>query len=73
MTYSILSLNSGNILESYRSEQRAIEAAARILESEPTAEASFALVTFDDEGMPVESVDGSALAQKLRGQIATTA
>lgn len=66
MTYSILSLASGNILESYDSESGALEAAARLCHSEPVATESVALVSFDDAGMPVESIDGEELAHRLR-------
>lgn len=65
MTYSILSLASGNVLESYRSEERVLEAAYRICSSEPEAQGSLALATFDDEGMLIDSLDGEALTERL--------
>jgi len=65
MTYSILSLVSGNILESYNTRERVYEAAARIVESEPAAEVSLAVVTFDEQGMLIETVDGDELHERL--------
>lgn len=65
MTYSILSLASGNILESYNTPERVYEAAARIVESEPEAEASLAVVAFDEQGMLIETVDGDELHERL--------
>jgi hypothetical protein len=65
MTYSILSLASGNILESYEAEDLALQAAYRICDAEPVAFSSVALVTFDDHGMPVYSLDGDDLAARL--------
>lgn len=66
MTYSILSLDSGNVLESYETERRALEAVARIRGQEPVAADAVAVVTFDDAGMPVDSIDGIALLERLR-------
>jgi hypothetical protein len=65
VTYSILSLASGNILESYRSEERVLEAVYRICSTEPEARDSLAVATFDDDGMLVDSVDGEALTERL--------
>lgn len=65
MTYSILSLASGNILESSHSEERALAAAYRICSTEPDARASLALATFDDAGALVDTVDGPELADLL--------
>jgi hypothetical protein len=62
MTYSILSLESGNIIESYGSEDRAIMAAARILETAPKD--SFAVVVFDDRGIPVETLEGPEIVER---------
>lgn len=73
MTYSILSLASGNILESYDSEFRALEAAARLCVAEPVASESVAVVAFDDAGMPVDSIDGDELAHRLRDQFGAEA
>lgn len=57
MIYGILSLASGNILESYRSEERVLEAVYRICSSESVARDSLALAVFDDGGMLVGSLD----------------
>lgn len=65
MTYSILSLSSGNILESYASADRVYEAAARIVASEPEAETSLAVVAFDERGSLIETVDGDELHERL--------
>jgi hypothetical protein len=65
MTYGILSTESGNLLESYRSEEKALEAAARIHETEPEADGSYAVVTFDDAGTPVAFLDGDELNSRL--------
>ena len=73
MTYSILSLESGSILESYRTEDRAMEAASRIYASEPDARDSFAVVVFDDTGMPVETVAGDDLSRRLESARHATA
>jgi hypothetical protein len=65
MTYSLFSTDSGSILESYRTPERAYDAAARMLATEPDAIESVALVTFDDRGHAVESVEGPALVERL--------
>jgi hypothetical protein len=65
MTYSILSLESGSILESYRTEDNAMEAASRIYHAEPDARESFAVVVFDDGGMPVETLAGDDLSARI--------
>lgn len=66
MTYSIFSIESGAVLESYRTAESAFDAAARMLETEPDAADSVAVVTFDDHGMAVESVRGADLAARVR-------
>jgi hypothetical protein len=66
MTYAILSTTSGHLLESYRTEDRALEAAARIHATEPEAMANVALVTFDDDGAPVAGVDGRELSERVQ-------
>ncbi len=68
MTYTILSLASGSTLSSYRSEERVLEAAARICSSEPAAAESIAVLTFDDAGQLVETVDGAELSERLQLQ-----
>jgi hypothetical protein len=65
MTYTILSLASGNILESHPSEEGVLHAAYRMTRAEPAATASLALATFDDDGTLVDSLDGDALAERL--------
>jgi hypothetical protein len=66
MTYAILSLASGNFLESYRTQDGALEAAVRIAATEPLAMPSLALVTFDDDGNPVEGLDGDDLVHRVQ-------
>lgn len=66
MTYSILSLASGNILESYRSEERLLEAVYQMVLTEPEARDSLALATFDESGMLVDSCDGLEMADRLQ-------
>jgi hypothetical protein len=63
MTYCIFSLTSGSVLESYTSPERAFEAAARILDSEPQALASFAVVEFDHRDI-VGSYEGEDLRER---------
>lgn len=65
MTYGILSTESGDLLESYRSEEKALEAAARIHQAEPEADGTYAIVTFDDAGTPVKFLDGDELSSWL--------
>jgi hypothetical protein len=64
-TYSILSLASGSVLESYRSEDMLLEAAYQICLNEPEARASLALATFDDDGSLVDSCDGDEMMDRL--------
>lgn len=66
MTYAILSLASGNFLESYRTEEGALEAAARLAANEPEALPEIALVAFDDDGTMVGSADGEELAAAVQ-------
>jgi len=72
MTYSILSLNSGHILASYGSEELVMAAVGKIYESEPDAEGTFAIVAFDDRGMPVED-ESERISLSLRSHQAATA
>jgi hypothetical protein len=66
MTYAILSLASGNFVESYRTMEGALDAAARIHATEPEAMPEIALVTFDDAGAPVEGLDGPDLIERVQ-------
>lgn len=65
MTFSILSLASGSILESYTTEERVYQAAARICNAEPETTDSLAVISFDDDGAVIEAVDGEELYERL--------
>ena len=66
MTYGIFSLESGNALSWFDSEDAALDAAGRLLSAEPEAKESVGVMWFDDRGHPVESLQGEALLDALR-------
>jgi hypothetical protein len=65
VTYVILSLESGTILESYTTPDGAWGAAARILKSEPEALDSFAVAEFEDRHL-VATCEGAELQERVR-------
>jgi hypothetical protein len=72
MTYAILSTTSGHLLESYRTEDRALEAAARIHATEPEAMANVALVTFDDMAPRSQVWTGGSSVSASKSSTSTT-
>jgi hypothetical protein len=67
VTYSIISIESGKLLESFDSEEAALETAQAILRDEPDASGTIAVVTFDQHGHPEHALQGDDLAAALGG------
>ncbi len=66
MSFGILSLISGNVLDSFRTSQAAVEAVAQIVADEPSAIAHLAVVEFDPSGTPIGVSDGADLVERVR-------
>lgn len=60
MTYAIFNLASGNLIESYRSEKRALELVADMLEDEDNDPDSIGVVTYQ-KGKAVRTLSGEDL------------
>ena len=58
MTYSIFSLETGNLLDSYATRTGAMNAVASLLEKDSRARSSVALIEFDDDGAIVTTYEG---------------
>lgn len=67
MTYGIFSLDSGNALKWFASEDEAFRAVHAILRSEPDAAGSLGVMAFDDNGHPSGSWHGDALMRAAQG------
>jgi len=65
--YGILNIESGNLRESFASEQEALAALAEILEREPEAADSLGLLIQDDDGKPVDALHGQRLRDAVTG------
>ena len=68
-TFALMSVTSGNLIESWRDEQAALDALARILEEEPEAAPHMGLMEFDSRGLPTRVLyDGGADVDAWEGE-----
>jgi len=67
MTFGIFSIESGNALSWFSSEEEAFSAVRTILQSEPEAIDSLGLMDFDDRGHPFRAWHGQELQDAARG------
>ena len=70
MTYSIFNLDSGNLIDSYRSQKRALELAAEMLEDEENDAESIGLVV-TNKGKTVRVMAGEDLRAAVHGSAIT--
>jgi hypothetical protein len=63
--YGIFSLESGNALEWFDSDDDAIDALKRLVAEEPEAVEAVGVMEFDDAGHPTWSLFGAQLVQAL--------
>ena len=61
LTYSLFSLDTGDLIEAYSSEDAALALAARMVEQEPEARDLIGLVVTDADGSIVSTASGEAL------------
>lgn len=62
MTYSIFNLDSGNLIDSYRSESRALALIAEILDDDENDPEALGLIVFA-RGKEVRQISGDALRE----------
>ncbi len=66
MTYGIFSLESGNALAWFASQDEALDAVRQIIEGEPDAIDAVGLMEFDDRGHPSAALQGQELVAAAR-------
>jgi len=62
MTYGVFNLDSGNLIESFRTERRALEFVADMPDDDHVEPDEFGLVAFD-RGAPAQTLSGDELRE----------